>query len=400
MPSRLLFDLGGTVNAQGNATIAGGAGQQQPASSPSQGTITATLAAGTGTWVVEITRGQGATGTLIGTGQGASIQQSFILLPGEMVQASVSGATAGTGIIGSVMGTSGLPPMGLPPMYASGLTTDQVNATISGPVGVTGTVGTTDAGLAGSIAQKLSQFVPLTTANLTSGATTTISIGDNTGNPYPQNAASWQLVVTGLGGVNFGCRVSWDKQDGSGNDLGYTQRDSAQITMDKIIASGILDAPTMIFSITLPAGAPNGCIAYLYSTALLIQDNWYDSGIYENTSSQAGLFQPGYDGILATVSNVIGAGSSQTYQLPTYRGPVQFGIQLTQAGHCIVQEFTYLAAGVSANMNIPVSSSGLSQQIFTLFLAGMNNKIVVFNDDGGATNTVNMEMRAVKDLLD
>ena len=323
----------------------------------------------------------------------SAVMGPVVLQPGQPMVTQISGATANvdttieyrgwfsdvgdgsdlTGIIGTEI-TSG-------------------SITLPTPVPVS------DGGLAGSVAQKLSQFSILATAALPSNTATVISTGVGTANPYPMNAASWQLVISGLQGTNFGCRVTWQKQDGAGNTLGYDQRDSAVVTMDRIIGSGILDAPTMIFTITLPSGAPAGCTAILYTTALLIQDNWYDAGIYENASSQSGLFTPGPDGILATISNSINAGTSQSYQLPTYRGPCQLGIEFTQAGHAAIQENTYLGGGISGRTSIPVSTSGLAQQIFIVFVGAYSNVLNVFNDSA-SNATVIFEMRAIKDRLD
>lgn len=137
MPTRLLFDLGGTVNSSGVATVGGGAGQQQPASSWSLAIITASLASGSGSWTIELVRSQGASGTILGATFGDTVQSGpYLLAPGEMLQASVSGATAGTGIVGSVYGTQNLTSSNLPPISAVPSQSQIVNATISGPVPV------------------------------------------------------------------------------------------------------------------------------------------------------------------------------------------------------------------------------------------------------------------------
>lgn len=139
MPTRLLFDLGGTVAANGTATVGGGAGQQQPASSWSLAILTASLASGSGAWTVELVRSQGATGTLLGATFGDTIQSGpYLLAPGEMLQASVAGATAGVGIIGSVYGTQGLSPNNLPPISAVPSASESVNASVTGPLGTYG----------------------------------------------------------------------------------------------------------------------------------------------------------------------------------------------------------------------------------------------------------------------
>lgn len=324
----------------------------------------------------------------------SAVMGPVVLQPGQPMVTQISGATAGvdttieyrgwfsdvgdgsdlTGIIGTEI-TSG-------------------SITLPTPVPVS------DGGLAGSVAQHLSQFSLVATAPLAVGATTTVQTGMNTANPYPQNAASWQVYINGLQGVAHGCRLAWSSYDASGNPIGYRQRDSqSTITYDLIVGSGILDAPTMYFAVQLGPSVPTGCTISIYTTALIIQDNWYDAAIYENTvAAAAGSI--GYDGILISYGATLGASASATYALPTYRGPAQLGVELTQAGHLAIVESSHTGSLISNYTNIPVSASGLSQQIFPIFLAGMSNSITVFNDDAGGNNSFFLEIRAIKDLLD
>jgi hypothetical protein len=359
--------------------------------------------------LVGATSGGGASWALFQGGlpvgfSGGNLMESnqLLMAPTDDVEVIITGGTAGTSVIAQLVGTGYQTFQEAIQHYQRSPNPQGIDATISGgAVSITGDVPVSDGGLAGSVAQRLSQISVLATSNLTSGAATTINTGTGTANLYPSNAASWQLVISGLQGSTSSCRVVWTKEDALGNQLGYVQRDTAAAgTLDKIICSGILDAPITIFQITLEAGAPAGCTVTIYTSALMLQDNFFDSGIYENTSAQAGFFSPGYDGILTTVSNTIVASGNQTYALPTYRGPAQLGIEMTQTGHLTIQENTYLGGVVSNKMSIPVSSAGLAQQIFIVFLGGMSNNIITFNDDAGATNTFFLEVRAIKDLLD
>jgi hypothetical protein len=120
VPTRLLFDLGGQVDQTGNAVVSGGMGHRQPTTSHAQAKVTAALSEGTGNWAIEIVRAHGQQGSLIGSTAGAGIETSFILAPGELIQATVSNATPGATVRGSVMGTQAYQAAALPPMYAGG----------------------------------------------------------------------------------------------------------------------------------------------------------------------------------------------------------------------------------------------------------------------------------------
>lgn len=125
MPTRLLFDIGGTVPASGTLQVGGGMGANQPTSGFVQAKITAALSVGAGSWQVEIVRSIGTQGTLISTTYGPGIETAFILAPGEHVQATVTGATAGASVRGSVLGTQAHPAGNLPPLYANSFTLTQ-----------------------------------------------------------------------------------------------------------------------------------------------------------------------------------------------------------------------------------------------------------------------------------
>jgi len=330
----------------------------------------------------------------MGAGQGGVAQGGpWALDAGEMIIIHVQLGPANGTVQGTCSGIQNVPPTALPALANSG--GFQV-------ITVTGDISVSDGGLAGSIAQNMTQFLQLAPPTaLPTATTTSIAVGAGTTNAYPDGCASWQVVVTGLQNTTgIGCRILWQKGDGLGNSLGYVQRDTSSAIKDRIICSGILDAPAMTFQITLPAGAPAGCMAYLYATALLIQDNFYDNGIYQANATGLGFYNCGMDGILTAVSNTIGGGQNQSYLLPTYRGPAQLGIQMSQAGHLALAERTYLSNQITSFTNIPVSSSGQQQQILPIFLAGMNNMIFTYNDNGTTNNTFFMEVRAFKDLLD
>jgi hypothetical protein len=390
MPSRLLFDLGATV-ANGTAVIGGGAGQNQPASSPSQGVITANLASGSGSWVAEIVRAQGASGSVIGSSQGPGIQIPFILLSGEMVQVTVTGATNGVGVIGSVLGTQGWGLSNLPALTAVGFSNENVNATITAP----NPYPVSDGGLAESTVALSTQFTQTYSEPLTPGSATTFALGSGQTFPYPSGAAAWQLAITGLN-TTHGCRIQWQ-----GITTGLSRfRDTQQGVYGVIVASGIVDDIAMSWTVTLPSGAPSGCIAYLFMCGSnQVQDNFYDTAIY-NASFNLPAGTAGYDGALLRVSSTLGDGANATYAMPTYRGPVMIGISCTQALHPTLQESDYLGNLISNDMNLnAVSLSGAGRLNQQVYLPGMNNALVVFNDDSGSTNVFFAEVRATKDLL-
>lgn len=268
--------------------------------------------------------------------------------------------------------------------------------TITGPVTISGgPISVTDGGLAETTVALSTQFAPVHDQPLVPGTTQIFAAGAGQSFAYPSGAASWQLIILGLQSAGYGCRVAWK---GVNTGVGG-QRDTQQGVWGGIIASGVLNDTAMQWSVTLPSGAPAGCNALLYmSGAAAVQDNWYDSAIY-GPSFNLPAGAAGYDGILLRVNSTLGAGANATYGLPTFRGPVYIGVNGTQALHGVLQMSDYLGSVVSVDYNFPISASGPGRQQFPSWLPGVNNAVVLFNDDTGATNTFELEVRAAKDLL-
>jgi hypothetical protein len=101
-----------------------------------QGVLFASLSEGTGEWLVEIVRAEGAGGSILQAAHGRDVQCAFILQPGELIQATVTDALQRRHVRGSVHGTQALDPAELPPLYAGGQQSSEVDTSRENPLWV------------------------------------------------------------------------------------------------------------------------------------------------------------------------------------------------------------------------------------------------------------------------
>jgi hypothetical protein len=400
----------GTTDANGNFT-------QTIALFPAyQANVTVSgLASGAPAWAVSVA------GAFLLPATGPSVAMGpFNTQPADQITIQATGATASTSIQGTLWGYvsqvsdgSDLPVVSA---IANSSTTEisggSITADITGPVEIINAgsgpvdVAASDNGLAGSIVSAISIMEPYATPTfaLTTGATTTIAIGQGGAQGiFPSQVGSWMLQIVGMGGswttTPMGVRLWWQGQDGSGNMIYTRQRDSSQYIYGTITATGDVDAPLIEWQITLPTGAPTGCIARFFFSAAEIDDEFYDTAIYGPAFSDYQSNTIGMDGVLVSNSSTLAGGANATYAFPTYRGAVQYGVQMGQAGHGSFGERDYTGSVLRDNMNFPISSSGAGRQLYIAWIGGIGNTLTLFNDDSGASNTFFQEIRAIKNLV-
>lgn len=356
-------------------------------------------ASGAGQWV----GGLGGADLYFGTGSANVILGPFTLSPGQKLEISVVGATPSQtatvtafGLQGDAGDGSDLAPM-LNDLASALSLSGTFPVTIPAGVNVTNTVPVSDGGLAETSVTLSTQFAQVHDQPLVAGTTQIFNVGAGQTYPYPAGAAGWQMNIIGFAGAGVGVRLQWE-----GLNTGVIKvRDTQTNIYGMIVASGIVDDTAMQFSITVPAGAPaTGLTALLYMCGSnLVQDNWYDSAIYD-TSFALPEGTAGYDGGLLRLGVTLGSSGNVTCPLPTYRGMVQIGIGCTQACHGYLAEQDYLGNSIANDMNLntfSLSGPGRSnQQVYT---PGLGSALVLLNDDSSGSNTINVEVRAVKDLL-
>lgn len=362
MATRLLFDLGGTVTSNGTATVGGGAGQQQPASSWSLAIITASLASGAGSWTIELVRSQGGTGSLVGATYGDTVQSGpYLLAPGELLQASVAGATAGTGIVGSVYGTSGLDPSNLPAVSAVPSQAESVNATIGGPVPVS------NGGLVAALSQiAFAASYPITVP----GGPNSVYVGSVSGTPHydlPPAATSLVLFVNPAASGAFAVRLIF--YDASGNELVTMYRESGVSggTNPLLWTLPIIGSGFRVDSYY--KGSATGNKITIYASSAVLNDTWLDTTILDSGGS------PNAESIVLYKNQTTAAGNN-TFPALTYRGDATVSLFASTAATVGVNSLSYpgvITETVQDFLSVPANGTGTAK----IWLPGSNNQFVV-----------------------
>ena len=211
------------------------------------------------------------------------------------------------------------------------------------------------------------------------------------------------IQVDGLGGSwstnPNGMRMVWQGQDAMGNTLYSRQRDTSQFVYGTILATGDVDAPALVFQITLQNVAPAGVVARLYFSAATLPDSWYDSALYGPAFVDALGHSAGMECMYAIPSTSIGAGATVGPQaLPSYRGACQIGAAMTQAGHIAIVERDYTGSLLRQALSIPISNSGAGSILTPWYPRGLYNLILIQNDSASA-GTFNIEINTLDDLV-